>query len=212
MSLLDFYPQLGTVVGANDSALTYLGWRIFGYRYLHDEPELQAPITKEALLSALRERFTEPDWWVSEENGKLTLEDAKTKFEVKVEVHGWDIEVDYDDGLNLETYLCELSSEGFAWRRMEHAHRQLFREVFRKLPWYEKAGGWTDDSRFLLAASTNIEGRFGPFEVKPKRWNECPIPDKRDRRRRRLLRMKSATSYLGTRIKPPMRRKLTTGS
>ena len=49
MSLLDFYPELGTVLGANDSALTYLGWRIFGYRYLHDEPELQVPVSKEDL-------------------------------------------------------------------------------------------------------------------------------------------------------------------
>ncbi len=165
MNLPDFYLQLETVVGANDSALTYLGWRIFGYRRLHDEPELQVPVSKEDLLSALQERLTEPDWSVSEENGKLTFEHAETKFEVKVTVHGWDIEVDYDDGLKRETYLCELSSEGFAWKRMERVHRQLFREVFRKLPWYEKVGGWIDDSRFLLASSTNIEGRFEPFEV-----------------------------------------------
>ncbi len=121
MSLLGFYPQIGTVLSANDFALTYLGWRIFGYRFLHDEPELQVPVSKEDLLSALRERFTEPDWSVSEENGKLMLEHAETQFEVKVEVHGWDIEVAYDDGLKRETYLCELSSEGFAWKRMEHA-------------------------------------------------------------------------------------------
>jgi hypothetical protein len=212
MSLLDFYPELGTVLGANDSSMTYLGWRIFGYRYLHDEPELQVPVSKEDLLSALRGRFTEPDWSVSEEKGKLMLEHAETKFEVKVEVHGWDIEVAYDDGLKRETYLCELSSEGFAWKRMEHAHRQLFREVFRKLPWYEKVGGWIDDSRFLLTSSSNVEGRFEPFEVEPNRWNECPIPEKHERRRRRLLRMKPATSYLGTRIKSPARRNLTTGS
>lgn len=180
--------------------MIYLGWKVFAYQY-HDEPELQAPVAKEYLLSALRERFTEPDWSVSEENGKFTLEHAATKCEVKVEVHAWDIEVNYDDGLKRETYLCELSSECFAWKRTEHAHKQLFGEVFKKLPWYEKVGGWIDDNRFLFTSSTNIEGRFEPFEVTPQRRNDCPIPDKLERPRRRLLRMKPPTSYLGTRIK-----------
>lgn len=149
----------------------------------------------------MRERFTEPEWAVSEEDGKFVLEHSETKFEVKVEVHGWDVEVDYDDGLKRETYLVELSSRDFTWKRIEHAHKRLFREVFNKLPWYEKVGGWIDDNRFLLESSTSIEGRFEPFEMTPQRCFECPIADKFERPRRRLLRMKTPTSYLGTRIK-----------
>lgn len=178
-----------------------MGWRIFGYRYLHDEPESQAPVTKQYLLTALYQRFLAPDWSVSEEGGKLTLEHAETKFEIKVEVHGWDVEVNLDNGSERETYLVQLSSEDLTWKKTERVHKRLFKEVFNKLPWYERVGGWLDDNRFFLASSTNIEGNFEPFEVKSQRWIECPIPDRYERPRKRLLRMKPATSYLGTRIK-----------
>jgi hypothetical protein len=79
-------------------------------------------------------------------------------------------------------------------------------EVLRKLPWREKIGGYMDDSRFMLAYSSNIEGRFEPYEVVLRRWVECPIPEKPERRRRGRLRIKPPTSYLGTRIKVPKKR------
>jgi hypothetical protein len=78
------------------------------------------------------------------------------------------------------------------------------REVLKKLPWEEKVGCHMEDGRFMVVYSSNIQHGFEPFEITPRKSQECPIPEQP--RRRRLLRMKSPTSYLGTRIKIPGRR------
>ena len=186
--------------------MPYVGWKVLAYQYYHDEPGLQAPITKEELLSAVRDSFKAPDWGISEQREELLLTHTQTQSEVKVEVHGEDIRVEYDDGTEEETYLVTLTSDCLAWKRGEHEHRQLMREVLKKLPWEAKVGCHIEDGQFNVVCSSNMQRGFEPFEVMPRKWLECPIPEKRERRRRRLLRMKSPTSYLGTRIKIPGRR------
>jgi hypothetical protein len=115
-------------------------------------------------------------------------------------VHGEEVEIEYEDGPDRELYLCILSSDCLAWKRGEREHKRLMHEVLRKLPWREKLGGYIDDSRFMLAYSSNIEDRFEPYEVALRRLAECPIPEKPQRHRRRRLKLKPRTSYLGTRI------------
>jgi len=104
-------------------------------------------------------------------------------------------------GIEEETYLVALTSDCLAWKRDEH--KRLMREVLKKLPWQERVGCHMEDGRFMVAYSSNIQHGFEPFEVMPRGWLECPVPEKGGLRRRRLLRMKKPTSYLGTRIKPP---------
>ena len=186
--------------------MPYVGWKVIAYQYYHDEPGLQAPITKEELLSAVRDSFKAPDWGISEQREELLLTHTQTQSEVKVEVHGEDIKVEYDDGTEEETYLVTLTSDCLAWKRGEHEHKHLMREVLKKLPWEAKVGCHIEDGQFNVVYSSNMQRGFEPFAVTPRRWQECPIPEKRQPRRRRLLRMKSPTSYLGTRIKIPGRR------
>jgi hypothetical protein len=88
--------------------MTYLGWMIFAYRYYHDKPFLQAPVAKTDLVKAVRNSFQEADWSISDEKGQILLTKMPTQSEVKVEVHGWDIAVEYDDGSEEETYLVAL--------------------------------------------------------------------------------------------------------
>jgi hypothetical protein len=83
------------------------------------------------------------------------------------------------------------------------------REVLKKLPWEAKVGCHIEDEQFKVVYSSNTQRGFEPFEVTPRRWLECPILEKREPRGRRLLRMKTPTSYLGTRIKIPRRRRRT---
>jgi len=186
--------------------MTYVGWKVLAYQYYHDEPRLQAPITKEELLTTVRDSFKVPDWDISEQKGELLLTHTQTQSEVKVEVHGEDITVEYDDGAEEETYLVTLTSDCLAWKRGEYEHKQLMREVLKKLPWEAKVGCHIEDGRFKVVYSSNMQRGFEPFEVTPRRWLECPIPEKRVPRRRRLLRAKPPTSYLGTRIKVPRKR------
>jgi len=187
--------------------MPYVGWKILAYQYYHDRPELQARITEEELLTTVRDSFKAPDWSVSEQKGELLLTHTQTQSEVRVEVYGWDITVEYDDtGVKEETYLVALTSNCLAWKRGEHDHKQLMREVIKKLPWEAKVGCHIEDGHFKVVYSSNLEHGFEPFEVVPRRWERCAISEKRERRRRRLLRMKPPTSYLGTRIKIPGRR------
>jgi hypothetical protein len=186
--------------------MPYVGWKVLAYQYYYDEPGVQAPITKEELLTAVRDSFKAPNWGISEQRGELLLTHTQTQSEVKLEVHGWDITVEYDDGTEEETYLVTLTSDCLAWKRGEHEHKQLMREVLKKLPWEAKVGCHIEDGQFNVVYSSNMQRGFEPFEVTPRKCLECPIPEKRERRRRRLLRMKSPTSYLGTRIKIPRRR------
>jgi hypothetical protein len=187
--------------------VAYVGWKVLAYQYYHDEPGLRGSITKEELLTAVRDSFKAPDWGISEQKVELLLTHTQTQSEVKVEVHGWDITVEYDDtGVEEETYLVALTSDCLAWKRGEHEHKKLMREVIKKLPWEAKVGCHIEDGQFKVAYSSNLERGFEPFTVTPRRWQECPILEKRALRRRRLLRMKTPTSYLGTRIKIPRRR------
>jgi hypothetical protein len=188
--------------------MPYVGWKILAYRYYHNRPLLQPRVAKTDLVKAVRESFQTSDWSIFDEEGQMLLTHLPTQSEVKVEVHGWDITVEYDDtGVDEETYLVALTSDCLAWKRGEHEHKQLMREVLKKLPWEEKVGCHMDDGRFMVVYSSNIQRGFEPFEVAIRKWQECPIPEQR--RRRRLLRMKSPTSYLGTRIKIPGRRQRT---
>jgi hypothetical protein len=190
------------------AGLPYVGWKILAYQYYHDKPGLQASITREKLLTDVRDSFKAPDWGLCEQAGELLLAHMQTQFEVKVEVHGWDITVEYDDtGIEKETYLVALTSDCLAWKRGEHAHKQLMHEVIKKLPWEAKVGCQREDGQFKVVFSSNMQRGFEPFMVTPRRWQECPIPEKRKPRRRRMLKMKTPTSYLGTRIKIPRRAK-----
>jgi hypothetical protein len=187
--------------------MPYVGWKVLAYQYHQDKPRLQTSITREKLLMDVRDSFKAPDWSVSEQRGELLLTHTQTQSEVKVEVYGWDITVEYDDtGVKEETYLVALTSDCLAWKRGEHEHKQLMRGVIKKLPWEAKVGCHIEYGHFKVVYSSNLERGFEPFEVVPRRWERCAISEKRERRRRRLLRMKSPTSYLGTRIKIPGRR------
>jgi hypothetical protein len=75
--------------------MTYIGWKVFAYRYYHNKPELQAPISKQELLDTIRQSFQGPDWVVSEQNGVLLLTHVQTQFDVEAEVHGEDLEIQY---------------------------------------------------------------------------------------------------------------------
>jgi len=184
--------------------MPYVGWMILAYRCYHDMPILQAPLAKTDLVKTIRDSFQPPDWSISEEKGQILLTHPSTQSEVRVEVHGWDITVEYDDtGVDEETYLVALTSNCLAWKRGEHEHKQLMRDILKKLPWEEKVGCDMEDGRIMVVYSSNIQRGFEPFPVTPRKWQECPIPE--HPRRRRLLRMKPPTSYLGTRIKTAKR-------
>ena len=186
---------------------TYLGWKILAYRYYHSTLELQIPISQEKLYATIRDLFREQDWAISPQNKTLQLTHIPTRFEVETEVHGEEIEIEYDEGPEQETYLCTfLSHCDFAYKRNESQHKRLMFQVLKKLPWEEKAGGWLDGGRIWLVYSTNIEKGFEPFPVTPKRRPDCPIPEKLEPRRMRLLRPRPPTSYLGTRITTPKKK------
>jgi len=186
---------------------TYLGWKILAYRYYHSTLELQMPISQERLYATIRDLFRQQDWAVSPQDKTLLLTHISSQFEVEFEVHGEEIEVEYDEGPEQETYLCTfLSRCDFAYKRKESQHKWLMFEVLRRLPWEEKVGGWLNGDRLWLVYSTNIEKGFEPFPVTPKRWLDCPIPEKLEPRRSYRLRSEPPTSYLGTRIRIPKRR------
>jgi len=177
------------------------------YRYCHSTLEPQIPVSQEKLYGTIRDLFRERDWVMSSQNRALLLTHVPTQFEVQTEVHGEDIEIEYDEGPERETYLCTfLSRCDFAYKRNESQHKRLMFEILRKLPWEEKVGGWLDGDRIWLVYSTNIEKGFEPFPVTPKRWLDCPIPEKLEPRRIHRLRLKSPSSYLGTRIRTPRKR------
>lgn len=140
--------------------MLYVAWKILAYRCYHNEPELQVPVTRRELLRNIREAFQRPDWSISEERGMLLLTHLSTQYEVKVEVHGEDITVEYDDGAEEETYLVTLRSDCLAWKRGEHEHKQLMREVLKKPPWQEKVGCHMEDGRFIVVYSSNIQRGF----------------------------------------------------
>jgi hypothetical protein len=178
---------------------------ILAYRYYHARPFLQPRVARIDLVKTIRESFQGSDWNVSEEKGWMLLTHVPTQSEVRVQVHGWDIMVEYaDTDVEEETYLVALTSNCLAWKRGEEEHKRLMREVLKKLSWEEKVGCHIEDGRFMVVYSSNIQRGFEPFPVTPRIWQECPIPEQR--RRKRLLRMKSPTSYLGTRVKIPRRR------
>jgi len=134
--------------------------KVLSYQCYHDERGLQAPITKEELLTAVRDSFKAPDWGISEQRGELLLTHTQTQSEVKVEVHGEDIRVEYDDGAEEETYLVTLTSDCLAWKRGEHEHKQLMREVIKKLPWETKAGCHIEDGQYKVVYSSNMQRGF----------------------------------------------------
>jgi len=187
--------------------MPYVGWKVLAYQYHHNGLGLQTRITKEELLADVRDSFEAPDCGVSEQKGELLLTHTQTQSEVKVEVHGWDVTVEYTDtGVEEETYLVALTSDCLAWKRGEREHRQLMREVIKKLPWGAKVGCYVEDGQFKVVYSSNLERGFEEFAVTPRRWEECPLLEKHAPRRRHVLRMKPPTSYLGTRIRIPGRR------
>ena len=107
----------------------------------------------------------------------LLLTHVSTKFEVKVEVHGEDLEIPYEDGVEQETYLCAL------WRllwveadatRAQPTHAGGFEEAPMG-----KVGGHLDDHRFIITFSSIIMRGFETFEVTPRRWLNWPMPEHR---------------------------------
>jgi hypothetical protein len=128
-------------------------------------------------VKAIRDSFQEPDWSISEEKGQMLLTHVPTQSEVKVEVQEWDITIEYDDtGIEEKTYLIMLTSDCLAWKRGEEEHKRLMRDVLKKLPWEEKVGCHVEDGRFMVVYSSNVQRGFEPFEVTPRRWQQCPMP------------------------------------
>jgi hypothetical protein len=78
--------------------MSYVGWKILAYRYHHDKPEQQAPISKEELVNSVRQSFQSPDWSMAEHRGRLVLTHLPTQSEVNLEVHGEEVEIEYEDG------------------------------------------------------------------------------------------------------------------
>jgi hypothetical protein len=165
--------------------MPYVGWKVYTYRF-DEDPARRRSTSKAELLEVLRQRFTDPDWLISNESGETILTNLPDKTDIKVVIHGFGIEILYEE-LETETYLIQLESDCFAWKQQESDHKRLMREVIHRLPW-ETIGCHLDDSHVIIVSSTNIEPPFDPFEVNPKPWVSCPIPEKPPRRRRTQVR------------------------
>jgi hypothetical protein len=74
--------------------LTYFGWHVYGYH--HDEPDRQEPITKETLVQNIQDKFRRPDWIVSKQDHELIITSARVA--IQVDLHAWDLVIEYDDG------------------------------------------------------------------------------------------------------------------
>jgi hypothetical protein len=168
--------------------MPYVGWKIYTYGYEQD-PARRRSTSKAELLEDLRERYTDPDWLISNEGRDIILSNLPNKTDIKVLIHGFDIDIPYSEGLEVETYLIQLESDCLAWKQAESDHKRLMREVTRRLPW-ETVGCHLDDGHIVVVSSTNIEQPFDRFEVTPKRWKNCPIPETPPRRRRTMMRPK----------------------
>jgi hypothetical protein len=156
--------------------LSYVGWKIFAYRYYRDQPELQGRVSKETLRNDLRQRFQSPDFYV----GNLRITHAKSMTEMRLEIHGEEFEIQVTDGPTQRfLYLCTLTSEVVKRWRSEESHKQLMYQVIRRLPWRKKAGAIIEDDHVLLTWLSELEGYYvvPPHEIKPTKLMECPIPE-----------------------------------
>ncbi len=166
--------------------MPYVGWRIYTYSYEQD-PARRRSTSKAELLEGLRERFADPDWLISNEGRNIILSNLPNKTDIKVVIHGYDIEIPYSDGSETEIYLIQLESDCFAWKQAEFDHKRLMREVTRRLPW-DTVACHLDDGHVIVVSSTNMEPPIDTFEVNPKPLMQCPIPDSPQRRRRTQVR------------------------
>jgi hypothetical protein len=166
--------------------MPYVGWRIYTYSYEQD-PARRRSTSKAEFLEDLRGRFADPDWLISNEGHDIILSNLPNKTDIKVVIHGYDLEIPYSDKPETETYLIKLESDCFAWKQVEFDHKRLMREVARRLPW-ETVACHLDDGHVIVVSSTNMEQPFEPFEVNPRPLAQCPIPDSPQRRRRTQVR------------------------
>jgi hypothetical protein len=166
--------------------MPYVGWKIYTYSYEQD-PAHRRRTSKAELLEDLHRRFADADWLISSEGHDIILSNLPSKTDIKMVIHGFDMEIPYSEGPETETYLIQLESDCLAWKQAESDHKRLMREVIRRLPW-ETVGCHLDDSHVIVVSSTNIEGPCEPFEVNPKPWVNCPIPETPPRRRRNMVR------------------------
>jgi hypothetical protein len=99
--------------------------------------------------------------------------------EIMVEIHDEEFEIQFEDGSTDEcVYLCTLTSEIVRRWKSQEPHKQFMYQVIRRLPWRDKAGAFIEDGHLMLAWSDEYEGNnvVPPFEIKPSKLLECPIP------------------------------------
>lgn len=197
--------------------LSYNGWKILTWRFHHSDPNLPTlHISISELLGEIKELFAGREWVFqvdSLESGVGSLAHIPTKYDISVEVHGEELSINYDTGLKKETYLVTMRSEVLTWKQEERRHKEFMVDVWKLVPWdWEKVACYLIDSTHQVVRSSNIEEeRVDPFEVIPERWKSCPIPPLPEKKRRQRvitrLRLAPKTSYLGTRIRVPRRRR-----
>jgi len=157
----------------------YFGWKIFAYRYYHDQKNIPPSITESYLLQDIHDAFSSlPNWEITDRD---LLTDTASKNEVKIVIHGWDLTIPYDEGEETETYLCMFHSGcDFPYKdKFVERHKRLMYQTYRKLPkwraWRQKAGGWVRNKHIEIVRFTNLEKEFEPFEITPKKRHSSLI-------------------------------------
>lgn len=157
--------------------MPYVGWKIFAYQYPQD-PAQREPISKQLLLTTVRDRFTDDQWVVETLDGGLKLGHVESGDVVKVKIEINAFAINYTDGTRTETYLLVMKSECLAWKQTELKHKKLMEQVSRRLPsWWEKVNCYVEDGEQLsLVFSSNVDPQPA-FIVTPQTLLECPIPE-----------------------------------
>ena len=153
--------------------MSYVGWKIFAYRYYHDKPELRRPVSKEILRNNLRQRFQSPEYYF----GNLRITHAKSMTEMRLEFEAEEFEIELENGTKDECcYLCSLTSEFVKRWKSQEVHKQFMYKVIYRLPWRDKAGAFIEDDHLMLAweYGANV---VPPIEITPRKWAEYPIPE-----------------------------------
>lgn len=216
LMLHSFSNEQMTTASEGSGALSYNGWKIFTWRFYHSAPDLQPmQISIQELLDSIKELFEQAEWVFQVESlgaGLASLVHIPTKYDVRVEVHGEELPIEYaDTGLKEEAYLVTMRSEVLAWKQEEKAHKLFMTEVWNRVPWdWEKVACYLIDGIHQVVRSSNIEEKsFEPFEVLPQRWKTCPIPPlpEKKKKQRTIMRLRPVPrrSRLGVWIKPPKR-------
>ena len=95
-------------------ALSYNGWKIFTWRFYHSDPDLRpVRISIQELFDRIKELFEGAEWVFqveSLESGLASLAHIPMKYDVRVEVHGEELPIEYTDSLDVRNIILKLSA------------------------------------------------------------------------------------------------------